>query len=66
MTTNMRLAEFIRAEIEPILSDWEAFASTILHASHMDTAGLPDHAGLMPLEIADKYTYWDNLSHTFR
>lgn len=50
---NMRLAEFIRAEIEPILQDWESFAKTILHASHMDTTGLRDHARDMLLVIAD-------------
>lgn len=49
----MRLAAFIRAEIEPILQDWEEFAKTILHASHMGTSGLRDHARNMLLVIAD-------------
>ncbi|MBS3666665.1 GGDEF domain-containing protein [Halomonas boliviensis] len=49
----MRLAAFIRAEIEPILQDWEEFAKTILHASHMDTSGLRDHARNMLMVIAD-------------
>lgn len=49
----MRLADFIRAEIEPILEDWEQFAKTILSARHMDKVGLRDHARDMLLEIAD-------------
>lgn len=53
MSINMRLAAFIRAEIEPILQDWEEFAKTILHARHMDTSGLRDHARDMLLVIAD-------------
>ncbi|MCG2581340.1 MAG: diguanylate cyclase [Marinobacter sp.] len=48
----MRLADFIRAEIEPILQDWEEFAKTILHARHMGKTGLRDHAREMLLEIA--------------
>jgi diguanylate cyclase (GGDEF)-like protein/PAS domain S-box-containing protein len=50
---NMGLAEFIRAEIEPILHDWEEFAKTLLHAEHMNKIGLRDHAREMLLEIAD-------------
>lgn len=53
MQMNMRLADFIRAEIEPILQDWEAFAKTILHARHMGKTGLRDHARGMLLEIAE-------------
>jgi len=49
----MRLADFIRAEIEPILQDWEEFAKTILNAKHMSKTGLRDHARDMLLEIAD-------------
>lgn len=49
----MRLADFIRTEIEPILQDWEAFAKSILHARHMGKTGLRDHARGMLLEIAD-------------
>lgn len=49
----IRLAEFIRAHIEPILQDWEAFARTILRARRMDKSGLRDHARLMLLEVAD-------------
>ncbi len=49
----MRLADFIRAEIEPILQDWESFAKTLPHARHMGTTGLRDHARDMLLEIAD-------------
>ncbi|GGD54546.1 RsbRD N-terminal domain-containing protein [Lacimicrobium alkaliphilum] len=53
MQMNMRLADFIRAEIEPILQDWEEFAKTILHARHMSKIGLRDHAKDMLLEIAE-------------
>ena len=53
MSKNIRLAAFIRAEIEPILQDWEEFAKTILHANHMDTSGLRDHARNMLLVITD-------------
>ncbi|WP_018167962.1 GGDEF domain-containing protein [Thioalkalivibrio sp. ALMg9] len=49
----MRLAEFIRKEMEPILQDWEEFAGTLLHASQMGTTGLRDHARDMLLTIAD-------------
>ncbi|MFN3712037.1 MAG: diguanylate cyclase domain-containing protein [Alcanivoracaceae bacterium] len=49
----MRLAKFIRDEIEPILQDWEAFAQTIFSARHMGKVGLRDHARGMLLDIAD-------------
>jgi diguanylate cyclase (GGDEF)-like protein/PAS domain S-box-containing protein len=52
---NVRLADFIRAEMEPILQDWEEFAKTIFHAKqmHVGKSGLRDHAKAMLLEIAD-------------
>jgi len=50
---NRRLADFIRAEMEPILQDWEAFAKTILQARYMGKTALRDHAKDMLLEIAD-------------
>lgn len=50
---NVRLAGFIRAEIEPILQDWEEFAQTILPARYMGRTELRDHARDMLLEIAD-------------
>lgn len=50
---NMRLADFIRAEMEPILQAWEEFATTILSAGHMGKTGLRDHARGMLLEIAE-------------
>lgn len=53
MQKNMRLASFIRDEMESILRDWEAFAKTILSAKHMGKTGLRDHAKLMLLTIAD-------------
>ncbi|SNY53871.1 PAS domain S-box-containing protein/diguanylate cyclase (GGDEF) domain-containing protein [Arsukibacterium tuosuense] len=49
----MRLAEFIRSDMEPILKDWEAFAKTLLAAEDMNKTGLRDHAKDMLLEIAD-------------
>lgn len=49
----MRLAEFIRSDMEPILQDWEAFAKTLLAAEDMNKTGLRDHARDMLLEIAD-------------
>ena len=53
MTTDKRLADFIREQIEPILKNWEEFAKTILHADHLGKSGLRDHASDMLLEIAD-------------
>ena len=53
MPTNMRLADFIRAEMEPILQEWEEFAKTIFPARYMGKVGLRDHARSMLLEIAD-------------
>src|SRR5947209_13721186 len=41
----MRLADFIAANLEPILAEWEAFAHTHIPAGEvMDVAGLRDHA----------------------
>lgn len=48
----MRLADFIRREIGPILADWERFAETIMSARHMDTTALREHAREMLLVIA--------------
>lgn len=53
MPMNMRLADFIRAETELILQDWEEFAKTILPATYMGKADLRDHAMGMLLDIAD-------------
>ncbi|WP_198411255.1 GGDEF domain-containing protein [Marinimicrobium alkaliphilum] len=53
MKTDIRLADFIRQELEPILQDWEAFARTIFHAEHMDKVGLRDHAKDMLLVITN-------------
>ncbi|MFO8142186.1 MAG: diguanylate cyclase [Marinobacter sp.] len=50
---SVRFADFIRAEIEPILQAWEEFAETILPAERMDKTGLRDHAREMLLAIAD-------------
>lgn len=53
MPTNVRLADFICAEMEAILQDWEEFAETIFPARSMDTTDLRDHARQMLLDIAD-------------
>jgi diguanylate cyclase (GGDEF)-like protein/PAS domain S-box-containing protein len=49
----MRLAPFIRENIEPILEEWEEFARSIQPARHMDRTALRDHAKSMLLVIAD-------------
>ena len=41
----MRLSDFIEANRELLLSEWEAFAATRDGAEHMDQAALRDHAG---------------------
>lgn len=49
----IRLAEFITANHEPILAEWEAFARTCSPASGaMDVAALRDHAAAMLTVIA--------------
>lgn len=49
----MRLADFIRAEMEPILQAWEDFASGLLPGRDMGEGGLRDHARDMLLDVAD-------------
>jgi diguanylate cyclase (GGDEF)-like protein/PAS domain S-box-containing protein len=46
----IRLAEFIRSELEPILQDWERFAKTILPARYMGRIELRDQAVAESLE----------------
>jgi signal transduction histidine kinase len=41
----VRLAEFILANMEPILAEWEAFAGSVSPGANMDRAALRDHAG---------------------
>lgn len=41
----MRLAEFILANIEPILVEWEAFARSLLPGEAMTVVALRDDAG---------------------
>ena len=49
----MRLSEFILANREPILAEWEAFARTCAPASgSMDIDSLRDHADQMLTVIA--------------
>lgn len=55
MKTNistMTLAEFIRANIEVIVSKWEVFAKSISGAHQMDKIALRDHAKGLLLTIA--------------
>jgi signal transduction histidine kinase len=40
----MRLADFILANLEPILAEWEVFARTISAGAKMDSLALRDHA----------------------
>ncbi|MHA3737968.1 sensor histidine kinase [Pseudomonas sp. Eth.TT006] len=41
----MRLSEFILANVEPIVDEWEQFAATITPAAdHLDSVALRDHA----------------------
>ncbi|GAC1698443.1 MAG: sensor histidine kinase [Gemmatimonadaceae bacterium] len=54
----MRLADFIEANSEPILSEWVAFAATSGPAGHaMDVAALRDHAvAMLATIVADLRT----------
>ncbi|WP_459558337.1 sensor histidine kinase [Lacunimicrobium album] len=45
----MRLADFIVANIEPILLEWEAFARSITPDKNMDVLALRDHAEIILL-----------------
>ena len=50
----MRLGEFIRANHEPILSEWETFARTCVPVgASMDVEALRDHAKQMLVAFAD-------------
>jgi signal transduction histidine kinase len=52
-SAEMRLANFITANREPVLAEWEAFARTCTPASGaMDIVALRDHANEMLTEIA--------------
>ena len=48
----MRLAEFILANIEPILAEWEAFARSLLPGANMTIVALRDDAGSILLATA--------------
>ena len=51
----MRLSQFIRQNIEPILVEWEAFARTMIPpAETMSVVDLRDHAHEILLAIADE------------
>jgi len=50
--STMTLADFIRTNIEVIVSRWEGFAKTIPGARHMDRVELKDHAKGILLTIA--------------
>jgi signal transduction histidine kinase len=47
----LRLADFIEANIEPILTEWVAFARTQFGAERMDLTALRDHAAEMLTEM---------------
>ena len=47
------IADFIRAEMEPILQTWQEFASTIFRGRDMNRAELRDHAKEVLLTIAE-------------
>ncbi|HLD68168.1 MAG TPA: EAL domain-containing protein [Pseudomonas sp.] len=49
----MKLSDFIRANIEPIIEGWEAFARSIPSAQHLDIEALRDHAIGILQAIAD-------------
>lgn len=48
----MRLAEFILANVEPILVEWEAFARSLLPGADMTVVALRDDAGSILLATA--------------
>ena len=48
----MRLAEFILANVEPILVEWEAFARTLSPGATMTTVALRDDAESILLATA--------------
>lgn len=52
LTREASLSDFIRNNLEAILSQWEQFAKSIHSARHMDTVTLRDHASGMMLAIA--------------
>lgn len=47
------LSDFIRANIERIIEEWERFAASLPSAQHMDRTSIRDHASGMLREIAD-------------
>lgn len=51
--TEQRLPDFIRANMETILHEWEAFARDIPPARQMNSEELRDHAKGMLNDIAD-------------
>jgi signal transduction histidine kinase len=48
----IRLARFIRDNVEPILAEWETFARTLPGGGAMDVTALRDHAKEMLLVVA--------------
>lgn len=49
----MRLPEFIRANIVPILDQWTLYARSVPHAPELDNVTLRDHAREILIAIAD-------------
>lgn len=51
----MRLSQFIKGNVEPILAEWETFARTMIPpAETMSIAELRDHSQEILLAIADE------------
>ena len=57
----MRLAEFIQANIEPILKEWEIFARSLLPGADMTVVALRDDAGSILRATARDMQNWQSL-----
>ena len=57
----MRLAEFIQANIEPILKEWEVFARSLLPGADMTVVALRDDAGSILRATARDMQNWQSL-----
>ena len=56
----MRLAEFIQANIEPILKEWEVFARSLLPGAGMTVVALRDDAGSILRATARDMQNWQS------
>ena len=57
----MRLAEFIQANMEPILKEWEVFARSLLPGADMTVVALRDDAGSILRATARDMQNWQSL-----